>query len=73
MAAKLTRLTHKIAIQVHIMSESCTTFSLQAASLGTFGYTLVIDFGLILVTWCNLKGTVVHTALTLKHLQHVSL
>jgi len=24
MAAKLTRLTHKIAIQLHLMEESCT-------------------------------------------------
>jgi len=24
MAAKLTRLTHKIAIQLHLMAESCT-------------------------------------------------
>jgi hypothetical protein len=27
MAAKLTRLTHKIAIQLHLMAESCTTCS----------------------------------------------
>jgi len=25
MAAKLTRLTHKIAIQLHLVAESCTT------------------------------------------------
>jgi len=43
MAAKVTRLTHKIAIQMHVMAESCITlrFSLQAASPETFGYTLV--------------------------------
>jgi hypothetical protein len=27
MAAKLTRLTHKIAIQLHLVAESCTIFS----------------------------------------------
>jgi len=27
MATKLTRLTHKIAIQLHLVAESCTTFS----------------------------------------------
>jgi hypothetical protein len=42
MAAKLTRLTHKIAIQLHLVAESCTICSsLQAASPETFGYTLV--------------------------------
>jgi hypothetical protein len=43
MAAKLTRLTHKIAIQLHLVAKSCTIlqFSRQAASPETFGYTLV--------------------------------
>jgi hypothetical protein len=43
MAAKLTRLTHKIAIQLYLVTESCTIlqFSFQAASPETFGYTLV--------------------------------
>jgi len=43
MAAKLTRLTHKIAIQLHLVAESChhLYFSLQAASPGTFRYILV--------------------------------
>jgi hypothetical protein len=41
MAAKLTRLTHKIAIQLHLVAESCFQFSLQAAISETFGYTLV--------------------------------
>jgi len=27
MAAKLTRLTHKIAIELHLVAESCTIFS----------------------------------------------
>jgi hypothetical protein len=35
MAAKLTRMTHKIAILLHLQ------FSLQAASSETFGYTLL--------------------------------
>jgi hypothetical protein len=35
-AAELTRLTHKIAIQLHIVQ-----FSLQAASPETFEYTLI--------------------------------
>jgi hypothetical protein len=46
MAAKHTRLTHKIAIaiQLHIVTELYhLQFSLQAASLETFGYTLVFE------------------------------
>jgi hypothetical protein len=27
MVAKLTRLTHKVAIQLHVVAESCTTYS----------------------------------------------
>jgi len=43
MAAKLTRLTHKIAIQLQLVAESCyrLQFSLQAVSPETFGYTLL--------------------------------
>jgi hypothetical protein len=43
MASKLTRLTHKLAIQLHPVAESWyhLQFSLQAASPETFGYTLV--------------------------------
>jgi hypothetical protein len=42
MAAKLTRLTHKIAIQLHLVAELYyLQFSLQAASPETFGYTLM--------------------------------
>jgi hypothetical protein len=42
MAATLTTLTHKIAIQLHLVAELCQMqFSLQAASPETFGYTLV--------------------------------
>jgi len=42
MAAKLTRLTHKIAIQLHLVAESChLQMSLQTASAETFGYTRV--------------------------------
>jgi len=37
-AAKLTRQTHRIAIQLHLVA---VHFSLQAASSETFGYTLV--------------------------------
>jgi hypothetical protein len=37
MAAKLTRLTHKILIQLHLYH---LEFSIQAASPETFGYTL---------------------------------
>jgi hypothetical protein len=40
MAAKLTRLTHKIAIQLHLMADSCTICS-SRSSPETFGYTLV--------------------------------
>jgi hypothetical protein len=44
MAAKLTRLTHKIAIQLHLVTESFIhhlQLSLQAASPEIFGYILV--------------------------------
>jgi hypothetical protein len=43
MAAKLTRLTHKIAIQLHLVAQSLyhLQFSLQAASPATFGYSVV--------------------------------
>jgi hypothetical protein len=39
MAAKLTRLTHKIAIQLYHLQ-----FSLQAASPETFGYMLAVIY-----------------------------
>jgi hypothetical protein len=46
MAAKLTRLTHKIATQLHLVSQSCYNlqFSFQASSPETFGYTLVLPY-----------------------------
>jgi hypothetical protein len=47
MAAKLTGLTHRIAIPLHLVSESCTfcSFRLHAASPETFGYTLILITG----------------------------
>jgi hypothetical protein len=42
MEAKLSRLIYEIAIQLHLVAESCTIFPLQAASPEIFGYTLVI-------------------------------
>jgi hypothetical protein len=46
MAAKLTILTHKIAMQLHLMRRELyhLQFSLQAASLETFGYTIVVMY-----------------------------
>jgi len=42
MAAKLTRLAHKIAIKLHLVADLYhLQFSLQAASPETFGYDLV--------------------------------
>jgi hypothetical protein len=43
MAAKLDRMTHKIAIQLNLVAESLyhLQFSLQMASPETFGYILV--------------------------------
>jgi len=38
MVAKLTTLTHKTAIQLHLVAEQ---FLLQVASPETFGYTLI--------------------------------
>jgi hypothetical protein len=43
MAAKLTRLTHKIEIQLHLVAESCTICSCRS-SPETFGYTLIFKF-----------------------------
>jgi hypothetical protein len=55
MAAKLTRRTHKIAIQLHIVAERNLplAFSLQEASPGTFGYTL-----LTLHIWMSLRPVI---------------
>jgi hypothetical protein len=44
MVAKLIRLIHKIAIQLHLVAESCT-ISHHAASPETFGYTLIRYYG----------------------------
>jgi hypothetical protein len=43
MVAKLTRLTHKIAIKLHLVAERCTicVSRSKVASPETFGYTLV--------------------------------
>jgi hypothetical protein len=44
MAAKLTRLTQKIAIQLHLLAESCTIYSPRSrrqVQTETSGYTLV--------------------------------
>jgi hypothetical protein len=43
MAANLTRLTHKIAIQLHLVAENCTTCSSRSrrSVRKLFGYTLV--------------------------------
>jgi hypothetical protein len=43
MVVKLTRLTHKIAIQLHLVGRDLYNLQLshQAASPETFGYTLV--------------------------------
>jgi hypothetical protein len=47
MAAKLTRLTHKIAIRLHLVAELYhLQFSLQATSPETFRYTLVLKAAL---------------------------
>jgi hypothetical protein len=46
MAAKLTRLAHKIEIQMHSSRELYhLQFSLQTVSQQTFGYTLVSGLG----------------------------
>jgi hypothetical protein len=44
MAAKLTRLTHKIVIQLLLVAESCTICVLALGGQSeTFGYTLVVE------------------------------
>jgi hypothetical protein len=43
MVAKLTRQTHKIAIQLYLVAELNLQFSLQEASSKTFGYTLYVS------------------------------
>jgi len=44
MVARLARLTHKIVIQLHLVARELyhLQFSLQAASPGTFRYTLLL-------------------------------
>jgi len=44
MAGKLTRLTHRMAIQLHLVAESCTICSshCRQPSWRTFGYTLIL-------------------------------
>jgi hypothetical protein len=62
MAAKLTRLTYKTSIQLHLMAESCLyylQFSLQAASPETFGYNLVSGKTFILCRlFCCERGSI---------------
>jgi hypothetical protein len=56
MAAKLTRLTHKIGIQLHVVAELChLQFSLQAASPETFGYTVVLMYVFTFIFILNAK------------------
>jgi hypothetical protein len=49
MVAKLTRLAHKIAIQLHLVVQSCTICGslLLATSSETFGYNLVLFFSIL--------------------------
>jgi len=46
MAAELTRLTHEIATQLHLVAESCTICSScsRRPVRKPFGYTLVHDY-----------------------------
>jgi hypothetical protein len=55
MAVNLTRLTHKIAIQLHVVGKSCTIwqFSLQATSPETFGYTLISLDKVLVIMQCS--------------------
>jgi hypothetical protein len=55
MAAKLTRLTHRIAIQLHLMSGRelyHLQFSLRAASLETCGYIIVYYVVKVMLSLC---------------------
>jgi hypothetical protein len=50
MAAKLTRLTHKIEIQLHLVADSCTIYSSRSRRLVwkllvTPSYTMTYDRG----------------------------
>jgi hypothetical protein len=55
MAAKLTRLTHKIAVQLHLVSESCTICSFR--SRGPVRKLLDTSTSyLILLVWLNQGG-----------------
>jgi hypothetical protein len=53
MAGKLARLTHKIAIQLHLMAESCTIYSSRSRRpvrklLNTLSYAYIPDYSLSL-------------------------
>jgi hypothetical protein len=60
MAAKLTRLIHKIAIQLHLVARELyhLQFSLRAASPETFGYTLVRKEGVSKCLEGNVRNSV---------------
>jgi hypothetical protein len=62
MSAKVTSLTHKLAIQLHLVAESCyhLQFSFQKASPEAFGYTLVIFFFLSLAPQPSLGLGLLH-------------
>jgi hypothetical protein len=71
MAVKLTRLAHKIAIQLHLVAESCAICSSrpQAASPETIGYTLVLM--LYRKKWVSHpKGSLYHLHITLPCILH---
>jgi hypothetical protein len=69
MAAKLTRLTHKMAIQLHVVVENCTICSSRSMwpVRGSFRYTLVSNILNCYSSWTRytriLKGQLHSSAL----------
>jgi len=57
MAAKLTRLTHRITIQLQLVAETCIICSSrhQAARAKTSGYTLVLEYNVFHIHKANLR------------------
>jgi hypothetical protein len=56
-AAKLTRLTHKTEIQIHLVAEGCTICSSRSRppdrrSLDTYLFTYLLTY--LLTPWCNI-------------------
>jgi hypothetical protein len=65
MAAKLPRLTHKIAVQLQLVAQSCTICGSRCKTVSpeTFGYTLVCSYNNLLNYWTSFTMPVVRLSM----------